>query len=350
MLHPIAILFANGLTVEKETGDIGIGGDRVVTEPMILRGTIPPEVNLLSSMQYFLVAEMALSGTLGSGPTGDLFSSWTNVVEVRLDNNQFIGKLPSFTGTHPLLRKLDMSHNQFTGQVPSTLGNLLDLELLALGSNNLKGPVPSTLGNLGSLSKCNPRIGTKRPDIFYFLSHTSLSASLELYDNDLTGPIPIEIYSVDSLKVLDLQKTNITGSISPLIDGLSNLERLALGDTNMGGVFPAQFFNLTLLKEIYLRNCNFSGDMPEASWSRFVDLVDLDLANNDMTGPIPQVLGNLVNLKELKLQGNRLTGSIIRGSALCNARGTTGSGIDDLQVLTVGCDVTCECCDDFCEN
>ena len=44
--------------------------------------------------------------------------------------------------------------------------------------------------------------------------------------------------------------------------------------------------------------------------------------------------------EELKLQGNRLTGSI--PDEICFERGT-GNG--EIGVLTVGCDIYCTCCD-----
>ena len=135
----------------------------------------------------------------------------------------------------------------------------------------------------------------------------------------------------------------------------------------MGGTLPNEFFYLTSLKEFQIANDNFSGRMASQSWSNFTLLEDLDLTQNDFTGPLPDIFLDFVHLgkhlfgrlnipfvshidscflvaEELKLQGNRLTGTIPDG--ICDLRGT---GPGEVSVLTVDCNIVCTCCDDLAE-
>jgi hypothetical protein len=209
--------------------------------------------------------------------------------------------------------------------------------------------------------------------IYLTLLPQIIAASLDIHGNRLSGQIPEEIYSLNSLKELSLHDTNVTGSLSASVANLSGLEVLSLGDTLMGGPIPEQLFDLINLEVIYFRNCNFNGIMPAASWSRLINLVNLDLAYNDLTGPLPDVFGGLPKLgrlnielqrltpcsvyrlflshfrfdqhtEELKLQGNSLTGAI--SQEVCDQR---DQGVGDLQVLTVPCDMVCSCCDKLFE-
>lgn len=52
-----------------------------------------------------------------------------------------------------------------------------------------------------------------------------------------------------------------------------------------------------------------TGSIPRATAS-LLDLLDLDLSNNDLTGGVLPTLGNIPRLKVLNLSNNELTGII----------------------------------------
>jgi hypothetical protein len=56
-------------------------------------------------------------------------------------------------------------------------------------------------------------------------------------------------------------------------------------------------------------NLGMTGPIPEVIGD-LVNLKVLLLANNQLTGPIPEVIGDLVNLELLSLGNNQLTGPI----------------------------------------
>jgi hypothetical protein len=80
---------------------------------------------------------------------------------------------------------------------------------------------------------------------------------------------------------------------------------------NLSGSLPESLGNLSNLQVLNLgRNGKISGSIPE-SLGNLSNLVDLDLhQNNLLSGSIPESLGNLSNLQHLFLGTNQLSGSI----------------------------------------
>lgn len=67
-------------------------------------------------------------------------------------------------------------------------------------------------------------------------------------------------------------------------------------------------------------------------------LEELDLELNYLTGLVPEELGNLMNLKELRLGGNKfaLDGDAAAPDSLCK--------VAELSIFRVDCDLQCGCC------
>ena len=77
----------------------------------------------------------------------------------------------------------------------------------------------------------------------------------------------------------------------------------------MTGKIPKELGNLANLKTLRISNNQLTGEIPSAL-GRLTGLTDLFLYNNDLEGSIPASLGNLRNLERLRLSGNRLTGCV----------------------------------------
>jgi Leucine-rich repeat (LRR) protein len=102
---------------------------------------------------------------------------------------------------------------------------------------------------------------------------------LNLYGNNLIGPIPQSIGYLVNLEELDLAVNELTGPIPDAIGNLVNLEWLWLNGNNLTGPIPETIGNLVKLRQGILRD-------------------------NQLTGPFPQSIGNLVNLERLDLRRN----------------------------------------------
>lgn len=133
--------------------------------------------------------------------------------------------------------------------------------------------------------------------------------SLQLRDNNLTGPLPASLGDLAHLQTLNLANNNLTGSLPHTVGALTALQSLLLSDNQLSGPLPPSLGNLTALRTLALDANQFSGPIP-AELANLAQLETLNLASNSLDGSIPASLGSLANLRELRLGNNQLSGSI----------------------------------------
>ena len=76
----------------------------------------------------------------------------------------------------------------------------------------------------------------------------------------------------------------------------------SIWDNQLTGTIPEELGNLTNLKSLYLSDNKLAGTIPE-ELGNLTNLEFLSLFDNQLTGMIPEELGSLINLKSLKPQG-----------------------------------------------
>ncbi|XP_061354222.1 leucine-rich repeat receptor protein kinase HPCA1-like [Gastrolobium bilobum] len=109
---------------------------------------------------------------------------------------------------------------------------------------------------------------------------------------------------------ISLPGTGLTGQLSGDIGSLSELETLDLSyNRDLTGPLPQEIGNLKKLSKLILVGCGFTGPIPDEIGS-LQQLVFLSLNSNYFVGPIPPSIGNLSNLIWLDLTDNQLDGSI----------------------------------------
>ena len=84
---------------------------------------------------------------------------------------------------------------------------------------------------------------------------------------------------------------------------------LDLRNNELTGPIPSEIGYLTNLTYLDLRYNQLTGSIPP-ELGNLTNLTLLDLRNNELTGSIPSEIGNLTNLTILKLENNQLTGEI----------------------------------------
>ena len=185
-------------------------------------------------------------------------------------------------------------------------GRVIQLDLF---SNQLSGDIPVELGNLADLEWLYLHQNQLSGDIPAELGNLISLERLSLGGNQLSGDIPVTLGGLTYLEVLDLSDNQLTGVIPPELASLTELWTLTLDRNQLSGDVPVELGNLISLKWLSLYNNQLTGDIP-ATLGRPTYLEMLDLSNNKLTGAIPPELANLTELRSLHLGANQLTGEI----------------------------------------
>ncbi|OIV96804.1 hypothetical protein TanjilG_08665 [Lupinus angustifolius] len=123
----------------------------------------------------------------------------------------------------------DLGHAKLSGYLVPQLGRLQHLQFLELYKNELVGPIPKELGRLKNL------------------------VSLGLYHNNLTGSIPSSFSNLSNLKFLRLNSNRLSGRIPRELAKLGNLKILDLSNNDLCGTFPT-FGSFSKFPEQSLKN------------------------------------------------------------------------------------------------
>ncbi|XP_074557334.1 receptor protein kinase-like protein ZAR1 [Curcuma longa] len=160
---------------------------------------------------------------------------------------------------------------------------------IALPKSRLLGSLPPSLGGLPALRHINLRNNRLRGRLPPGLFSAAALQSLVLSGNFLTGAVPASISHCRRLRVLDLSYNNFSGAL-PIGFGtnLTALERLTLSYNRLNGSIPSDLGNLSSLTDtLDLSHNDFSGEIP-ASLGNLPERIYVDLAFNNLSGPIPQ--------------------------------------------------------------
>ncbi|KAL8527920.1 hypothetical protein ACS0TY_005654 [Phlomoides rotata] len=213
---------------------------------------------------------------------------------LRLDDNDFIGIMPSSLANMSQLQFLVISYNALTGRIPSTVTNMSQLQWMDVSSNKLTGPFPSRVGD--GLQKL----------IGMVLSH-----------NSIQGMVPSWLLTLPSLETLDLSSNKLTGEIENF--NSNSLYDIDLSN-NLLNIDLHSFSNLTHIDSLHLSHNTIT-----EQGLKVVNV--LDLRRNKLHGKIPTTIGGTnYALANLVLNGNHLEGALPRSLASCT----------QLEVLDVG--------------
>ncbi len=180
---------------------------------------------------------------------------------------------------------------------------------LNLYSNDLQGPLPPQLGDLEYLRDLNLGYNHLAGEIPPELGRLAHLETLWLITTELQGRIPPELGNLASLETMVLTANQIDGPIPPEIGNLTNLRFLSLSLNQLSGAIPMELGDLASLTQLFLGSNRLSGGIPP-ELGNLENLVSLMLDSNQLSGPIPPELGGLAFLMELFIDSNQLTGEI----------------------------------------
>jgi len=228
-----------------------------------LTGTVTPDINQLTQLQYLELNFNNFSGAMPSlaglsnlqyaylddndfeSIPGDFFTGLTNIEALYLDNNPNLNKsvgcwsIPAELAAAKFLTNLSMNDACIVGALPSFLGLMSSLQFLALAYNGLMGGIPSSFAssNLQVLELNNMAMNGSIAPVGGMLS----LKTLWLQVNEFTGAVPEGLTRAAGLTSLRLNNNLLVGQL-PL--GLSSLP---LTDVILTILWTGSFLRFQLL-------------------------------------------------------------------------------------------------------
>ncbi|XP_060179280.1 probable leucine-rich repeat receptor-like protein kinase At1g35710 [Lycium barbarum] len=198
--------------------------------------------------------------------------------------------------------------------IPLAVFNISRIEVIAFTSNYLSGTLPNHFGNgfpilkglYLSINKLHGHTPTS-------LSNCSELQILPLSGNEFDGPIHREIGRLSNLQKLFLGSNHFTGMtlhyLMKEVGNLVNLMDLGMERNQITGSIPISMFNISSLQYLLLAKNNLKGSLP---WEigNLTKMQVLYLNENRFNGEIPKDISNLVELEELGLEFNSFSGSL----------------------------------------
>ncbi|CAK8575723.1 unnamed protein product [Lathyrus sativus] len=150
------------------------------------------------------------------------------------------------------------------------------------------------------------------PQWSYVFCNNGRVTQIQAKNLGLKGSLPSNFNHLSELQNLGLQRNNLSGML-PSLSGLSKLQYAYLDYNEFDGI-PVDFFegldSLQVLSlEVNPLNAT-NGWLFPLGLKNSVQLVNLSLVSCNVVGPLPDFLGTLSSLSNLRLSGNRISGEI----------------------------------------
>jgi len=331
-----------------------------------LTGSIPSELGNLTNLSWLFLDNNKLTGSIPS-ELGNL----TNLTALFLENNKLTGSIPSELGNLTNLTALSLHYNKLCGEIPVELKNLSNIFNLQLDNNHLTASDPELIAWLDSHNPgwettqtpcpqgCKlqfssatysvPENGGQATITVTRIGNSNGAVSVEYATSDDTATAPDDYAQTsgtldwdddddaDKTFPVDIIDDSAPESDETLIVSLGN----PTGNAELGEPDTASLritdndsaFSCKKVTGISKNECkilvalydNTDGEnwADNTGWKvtdspcewygvtcKGGKVTKLELANNELNGPISKKIGKLKNLKKLLLNDNKLTGKL----------------------------------------
>ncbi|GFQ02513.1 probable LRR receptor-like serine/threonine-protein kinase at3g47570 [Phtheirospermum japonicum] len=275
-------------------------------------GEIPANLSRCSSLK---VMNLNFNSLVGKIPTE--FTSLQNLIALHISANHLTGGIPLVLGNISSLLNLSIAQNILGGVIPENLGRLVNLRFLQIGNNNLSSSVPDSVFNLSGVSifalalnnlegSFPASLGAKLPNLKHLLVGV----------NHFSGGIPPTLSNISGLQIIDFPDNRFSGRVPNDLGRLKDLQRLNVGRNLLGGPGPGfldfieSLTNCSKFQMLSLDSNYFSGLLPRAIVNLSIEMSNLQLGGNRLSGQMPPGLTNLINLNMLNVSWNGFDGQI----------------------------------------
>lgn len=270
-------------------------------------GAFPEEITTLPKLRMVWAPRATLEGRLPSN-----WGACNSLEIVNLALNYFTGEISEGLSSCKKLRFLDLSSNRLMGELVEKLV-VPCMTVFDVSDNLLSGSIPMFYDNncshIAPLNRypSEPPYDPSSAYLTFFSYRTQVGTSLPLFGH--SGNLAI---------IHNFNGNNFTGGFQsmPIAQerlGEQTVYAFLAGKNNLTGPFPIELFDkcdkLNAMI-VNISNNGLSGQIPADMGSMCKSLKLLDASRNQITGPIPPSLGDLVNLIALNLSWNSLRGVI----------------------------------------
>ncbi|CAL5037212.1 unnamed protein product [Urochloa decumbens] len=252
-----------------------------------ITGTIPHTIGNLPSLTVLCLENNMLEGPIPSEIFQPRWLTW-----LVLANNQISGEIPKSIGLAQHINIIHISYNALQSRIPETLSNLTKLEYLVLDHNQFSGTIPPGITCSMILDLSYNKLTGQIPTSLAGLA--SLQIYLNLSNNLLEGPLPLEFGNMNKMQALDLSMNNLSAAITEQIKECSALEYVNVSRNFLQGALPSSL-----------------GAFPSS-------LHVLDVSFNRLTGMIPQSLQESPVLQFANFSYNKFIGEVSSEGAFAN--------------------------------
>jgi hypothetical protein len=233
---------------------------------------------------------------------------------------------------------IGLAGQNLEGSIVNDLAKLPYLDSLDLSHNSLEGSITEDFKTMKTLKLSHNEVSGSIPEGFFY--EESPLEEFDIASNELTGSIPGTIGVADNLKIVKLSDNELGGTIPPLGnmpletfhgDGntftgflpfdygyggvwTSTLKEYWAYDNALTGTIPENIGFISELEDLRIHKNLLTGSIPE-SIGQLDELFRFEVYSNHLVGTIPESMGELSDLKDVKVQFNGLTGEV--PSSMC---------------------------------
>ncbi|ESW15619.1 hypothetical protein PHAVU_007G087500 [Phaseolus vulgaris] len=277
---------------KKSLVHVNLGGNN-------LTGEIPPSMDLLSNLTSLHLHENKLYGQIPFS-----LKNCHSLLIFNVRDNNLSGNIPHWISLDA--KALQLRSNNFTGNIPPQICQMSSLIILDFAHNTISGYITSCLQNITALVFNNAsryRFSYSFPSFHnrYLIMDDGLElvtkgqvskyeknlhfvTLIDMSNNNFTGTIPSQMFSLTGLFSLNLSHNSLTGKIPNEIGNMKNLESLDFSVNHFQGEIPQDLSSLSFLSYLNLSFNNLTGQIPSGTQMQGFNVLSY-IGNRDLCGP-----------------------------------------------------------------